>query len=295
MKKPGYFVSFVTFIAVLVLFLIIIYHLFFLREKDFVFEKDIDTRKQLAKYGFCICKNVISNEDADALKTQSIEKNYKSVKTILLENPHMTNMIHDVTGSPDYIFQDYVWIIQKSAVHTCHRDNNGNFFNKGQQHASYTALVYLEEMSKCLAVIPKSHTDVNSYFVDLKHSLQNVLCNKGDVIIFNANLIHVGTLNDKPDNLRVQLKITHKDDIQYIHYYQNFNKILNKENTNPVYLQKIQRHISCMFPGFSNLTQNENISSSRGTDNGAVVGYPQQVFSYLFYGNKNFYNLPNAF
>lgn len=292
MKKSRYFIFYVL---VLLLLLVSIYHLFYLQEADFIIEKDIDNREHLAKYGFCICKNVISNTETDLLKTQSIEKNYKSVKTFLLENPKMKNMINDVTGSPDYIFQDYVWIIQKSSVHTCHRDNNGDFFNDGQQHPSYTALVYLEDMSKCLAVIPKSHIDVNSYFFDLKHSLRNVLCNKGDVIIFNANLIHVGTLNNKPDNLRVQLKITHKDDIQYIHYYQNFNKILNKENTNPVYLQKIQRHISCMAPGFSNLTQKDNISSSRGTDNGAVVGYPQQVFSYLFYGNKNFYNLPNAF
>jgi hypothetical protein len=50
-----------------------------------------------------------------------------------------------------------------------------------------------------------------------------------------------------------------------------------------------------MFPIFSNLTQKENIRSSRGSDNGVQIGWFQQLFSYLFYGNSNFYDLPNAF
>lgn len=50
-----------------------------------------------------------------------------------------------------------------------------------------------------------------------------------------------------------------------------------------------------MFPYISNLSQTENIKSSRGTDNGAEVGNFQKIFSYIFYGNSNFYDLPNAF
>jgi hypothetical protein len=196
---------------------------------------------------------------------------------------------------PDYVFQDYVWIIKKSSVHTCHRDNNGDFFNEGQKYPSYTALVYLEDMDKCLGVIPKSHKNKYSYFVDFNGNLVNLPCKKGDVILFNANLIHVGTLNARDDNLRVQLKVTHKDDIDKISYYQNFNKVLNKDNTMPIHIRKAQRNLSCMFPGFSNLTQSENIRTSRGTDNGASIGVFQKWFSYLFYGDVDFYDLPNAF
>jgi hypothetical protein len=50
-----------------------------------------------------------------------------------------------------------------------------------------------------------------------------------------------------------------------------------------------------MFPIISNLTQNENIRSSRGTDNGVEIGFFQKIFSYIFYGNSQFYDLPNAF
>ena len=156
-------------------------------------------------------------------------------------------------------------------------------------------LVYLEDMEKCLSVIPKSHTEKNSYFIDFNGNLVNLLCKKGDVILFNANLIHVGTINNRDDNLRIQLKVTHKDDIKNISYYQNFNKILNKDNELPIYLRKAQRNISCMFPGISNLTQSENIRTSRGTDNGVNIGLFQQLFSFLFYGNSDFYDLPNVF
>lgn len=50
-----------------------------------------------------------------------------------------------------------------------------------------------------------------------------------------------------------------------------------------------------MFPFMSDLTQGENIRTARGSDNGVDIGLPQQAFYYIFYGNKDFYNLPNAF
>jgi len=56
-----------------------------------------------------------------------------------------------------------------------------------------------------------------------------------------------------------------------------------------------QKNASCMFPYISNLTQSEIIKSARGSDNGAKINMPQKIFSYLFYGNTQFYDLPNAF
>jgi hypothetical protein len=157
-------------------------------------------------------------------------------------------------------------------------------------------LVYLEDMKRCLSVIPESHLYKGSYFFNIDDSLRNVLCEKGDVIVFNANLIHVGTVDtEKEDNVRVQLKVTHHDDIPKIAYYQNFNKVLQTDNQLPVEVRAFQRNVSCMFPGFSDITQSENIRTARGSDDGVDVGYIQKVFSYLFYGNQDFYDLPNAF
>jgi hypothetical protein len=156
-------------------------------------------------------------------------------------------------------------------------------------------LIYLEDMHKCLGVIPTSHKNINSYNINLTNQVENLLCNKGDVILFNANLIHVGTLHSKNDHLRIQMKVTHKEDIKTLSYYEDFNKVLNQDNYLPKGFLHFQKNISCMFPYISNITQTENINSSRGSDNGAKIGYFQKLFSYFFYGNANFYDLPNAF
>lgn len=243
--------------------------------------------------GCCVIKNILTKDEIQLLQTKSINKEYLSVKNYLLYyNKTINNYITTIL-SPDYIFQDYIWIIQKSNVHTCHRDNNGDFFNKGQKHPSYTMLIYLEDMEKCLGIIPKSHKNINANNININNTVVNLLCNKGDAIIFNANLIHVGAINDKDDNLRIQLKITHKDDIKVLNYYQNYNKVLNIDNIIPKPIRKIQNKLSCMFPIISNYSQNENINSSRGTVEGANISIFQTIFSFFFYGNSNFYDLPN--
>ena len=83
--------------------------------------------------GFCIFHNVLNKEEINKLKKKCYEKKYKIVQDYLLNNHKLKNVIHSVTNI-DYKFQDYIWIIQKSSVHTCHRDNNGDFFNKNQKY-----------------------------------------------------------------------------------------------------------------------------------------------------------------
>jgi hypothetical protein len=276
------------------LIIIIIIHVI----QYFVFYTDItgDPQKyNLREHGLCIHKNVLTDQEIAKLVKCCDKDDYKTVKTALLRHPNIRKCMNHSTN-PGYVFQDYIWVIKKSSVHTCHRDNNGDFFNKGQKHPSYTVLVYLEDMDKCLGVIPTSHHNLNSYNVNMSDPVINMVCGKGDVIIFNANLIHVGTLNtDKEDNLRIQLKLTHKDDLDKIEYYQNFNKILNDDNTVPLYMRKAQKRLTCMFPGLANLTQSENIRTARGSSDGIDIGLSQRAFSYIFYGNDKFYDLPNAF
>jgi len=261
----------------------------FLKKERTTSPKKIYTLK---KEGFCIFHKVLTSSEIEVLKEKSSHNDYKYIKKYLLSHPKMNELVR-ISTNKQYQFQDYIWIIKKSSVHTCHRDNNGSFFNKNQKYPSYTMLVYLEDMEKCLGVLPGSQTDKNSYFINFTDPVTNILCKKGDVILFDANLIHVGTINSKDDNLRIQLKVTHKDDIPYISYYEDYNKVLDKENKIPKPLRKIQKNISCTFPGFSDLTQYENIRSSRGTENGATIGIGQRIFSYLFYGDSNYYDLSN--
>jgi hypothetical protein len=280
-----------NYIYLLVLILIVIITQYIYYDKVDVSDK----RYTLEQDGCCIIKQVLNQDEINNMKQLSDKNDYQEIKRSLLNNSKLRQLISVNTKNQDYIFQDYIWIIKKSAVHTCHRDNNGDFFNEGQKYPSYTMLVYIEDMDKCLGVVPESHKDINSFNYNFGDPTINLPCRKGDVILFNANLIHVGTINDKADNLRIQLKVSHKDDIDKLKYYQNFNKILNEDNTVPDVIRRIQKKGSCILPVLSNLTQSENIRTARGSVNGANIGWGQQLFSYFFYGKSNFYDLPNAF
>ena len=150
-------------------------------------------------------------------------------------------------------------------------------------------LLYLEDMEKSLGVIPNSHKNMNSFGINLINPVINLSCKKGDMIIFNANLLHVGTINEKDDHFRIQMKITHKDDIQAISFYENYNKILNEENKLPKAIRRFQRNISCLFPFISNLGQNTIQTTTQGTNN----NFLKKIYSYLFYGNDKVFDLPN--
>jgi ectoine hydroxylase-related dioxygenase (phytanoyl-CoA dioxygenase family) len=174
--------------------------------------------------GLTILSNVLRNDEINYLSELCKNKKYKEMKQLLLNNGKLkTECLQKTT--PDYVFQDYIWIIQKSAVHTCHRDNNGDFFNKGQTHPSYTVIVYLEPMEKCMGVIPKSHLKKDAFNYNITDQVVNLVCNPGDIILFNANLIHVGAMNKGNDHLRCQLKFSHKDDIEVLGYYEKYNKV----------------------------------------------------------------------
>ena len=243
----------------------------------------------LANTGYICRKNVFSPDEVKTLRKHCATNDFAILKKNLSLNRKLKNLISGELSN-DYVLQDYIFIIKRSMVHTCHRDYNGDFFNPGQKNPSYTMIIYLEDMEKCLSVLPVSHKSENSYFFNFTKPLTDIRCGPGDVILFNANLIHVGSFNSKDDNIRVQMKVSHKEDISTLSYYENYNKVLNQENTLPEFVRRAQQSLSCTFPGIANLTQSENIRSSRNND----IGWFQRVFSYLFYGKGDFYDLPNA-
>jgi ectoine hydroxylase-related dioxygenase (phytanoyl-CoA dioxygenase family) len=257
-----------------------------------LFTVDVLTTKpySLKRDGCCLLKNVLSKEDINILIQNCKHSHYKQAKEYVIAHKSILKRIQKYV-STDYNFQDYIVIIQKSAIHTCHRDYNGSLFNEGQKHPSYTVLIYLEEMEKCLGVIPKSHKSKYSYSLNLTNKVEHVVCKKGDVLLFDANLIHVGALNEKEDNVRIQMKITHKDDIDVLDYYEEYNKVLNEPNHLPKQIVKLQRDLSCMFPYISTLTQTDAMKQSAKNTQGSI----SKLFSYVFYGNSEFYNLKNAF
>ena len=246
----------------------------------------------LLKDGICIIKNTLTPNEISELIKKCNQNNYKSVKEEIQQNPTIYNAILNKTGK-GYEFHDYIFILKESAIHTCHRDANGSMFNN-LSSPSYTMILYLDSMDKCLGIIPQSHKDPQSYAINIKNPVKDVLCNKGDILLFDANIIHTGIITESPHNLRIQMKISHKSDISTLSYYTNYNKILNEKNEMPIELQKIQQNASCMFPIISNYTQSD-VKNTTQLQKDSYIPLYQQIFSYLFYGDRNYYNLKNAF
>lgn len=273
----------------LIIVLSIIILSIFLKRKKVI--KDMDpNKKNLNENGFVIFKSFIDSNQIVDFKDKIIKKKLNDIKKEITNSSKIKNKCINLLGT-SYIFQDYILGIIKSLVHTCHRDYNGDFFNKNQKMPSYTILIFLEDMDYSLDVIPKSHKNKFNNLFNFTDNTVSINCKKGDAILFNANLIHSGSFNKKLDNMRIQMKLTHKDDIESIKYYQNYNKYIDKTNNIPLYLKKIQKHISCQFPVFSDITQNIGINDS---SNGSNISLGQRIFSTLFYADPNYYILPSS-
>lgn len=200
--------------------------------------------------GFILLKNILSNDDLEHINKLISKNEIIEVKKYLMTNKNIIKTINKVLND-NYVFQDYIWFIKKSHVHTCHRDN------KDQQYDSYTIIFYIEDMKECISVIIGSHKNIFSYSINVLDARSNILCSKRDAILFNAGIINAKNF------ARIQMKLTHKDDLQVLEYYTDYNKVLEKENSNSLISQHIQQYLSCQFPFLSDMTQKQNINSAK--------------------------------
>lgn len=234
-----------------------------------------DKNARLSTNGYQVI-DCLSESDVNHLKSLWDANETNQMKTFIHQNPKVLGCIQTLIG-PKYSFQDYIFLIEKSKIHTCHRDNNSHVFNKDQKHPSYTIIFYLEPMNRCLDVIDKSSkSQMGIYLTDATKSIK---CNPGNAILFDANLIHSGSMNDKENHRRIQMKLTHVDDLETISFFQDYNKKLDEPNNNTMFVTKLQKHFSCQVPIISDLFKNDAAKPI------------EKIFSKLFYGNENFYNL----
>jgi hypothetical protein len=231
----------------------------------------------IKKDGITIIKKILSDEQADNIK-QLVEDGYHlEAKKKILTSKTIKNRIKDIFG-PDYEFHDYIFVIKKSQFNACHRDYNGKFFNSTQKNPSYTIIIYLQDMDKCLDVITGSHKHITKNMFNITDISETVLCTKGDAILFDANLIHSGSLNKNESNPRIQMKISHiKDRDDSLKFFQQYNKILNKENNQPKWTKKLQKHLSCIAPIISQFSQKYDNNKYKETNNN------DNIISKLFY------------
>jgi hypothetical protein len=240
-----------------------------------MYNRNIDKNNyKLNNDGIIIIPNFLNIEEISMIN-KLLEEN-KS-------NDNIKNYIHNnkknilkLIGT-DYEFQNYIFIIKKSQFNACHRDYNGQFFNENQKYPSYTLLIYLYKMDKCLDIIPKSHKNKDKNNLNITDLTESVKCNVGDAILFDSNLIHSGSINKNEDNPRIQMKISHKDDrYNALQFFENYNKQLNNPTKYSKWIQKLQKHLSCIFPIISQYTQKYDNNKNNDNNN-------HNIFSKYFY------------
>lgn len=229
--------------------------------------------------GYEVLDCLNENEVNHALELIELRK-YTELQQMIQNNPEVLREIRRVVG-PEYVFQDYMLSLEKSAISTCHRDENGQLFN-GQTHPAYTILFFLEPMDACLDVIGGSHKRRD--FINVSRPLESIPCTPGQAVLFNADLIHSGSMNDRDDNRRVQMKLIHKEDIGKIPQFDDYHKVADASKTNARWYTKFVRDMSCTFTGVADITKNgENMPA-----------FIKTLYRYVAYGGGDRYKLHNV-
>jgi hypothetical protein len=213
-----------------------------------------DENHSLTKDGFCLLKNVFDSSEVDYMANQTHDQSNASlnqIKTFIINHQKLLNMLKQQCKLNEYEFNDYVFAILGSQISTCHRDFNGTMFHDQLQHPTYTMVIYLHKMKSCMDVVPESHLREynNNYFID---NSKHVACEIGDVLLFNSNLIHAGSIiNDDVSNPRIQMKICHKDDRKHLDFLEDYTRVLSVHDDDPQSMNmmtQFSKHYSCQFP-----------------------------------------------
>jgi|UniRef100_A0A6C0H1Q4 hypothetical protein len=237
-------------------------------------------KTQLEKHGVVLIHNVLSKQDIENLKKYASNDNIIDAKKYIVNSYPIKSIINNLLGK-DYIFQDYIFLIKRSQFHTCHRDYNGDLYNETQKHPSYTILFYLDEMEKCLDVLPQSHL-TREHDYNLTDYTQTVYCRAGDAILFNANLVHNGSLNEDDKHMRIQMKVSHRSDLKTLGFYNKYNKILNVDSNDTMIFKRLQKHVTCQFPILSNyIKQYDKNNADNNTQNESTSSFFSSLFPKL--------------
>jgi len=237
-----------------------------------------------------VIPHLISDKEIQKYKDYIKNAKILHMKEEILNSETIKHRLNTIL-SPSYEFHDYIFLLKKSQIHTCHRDYNGDFFNERQKFPSYTMIIYLEPMEKCLEIIPTSHESFYNNAINITDNTETVVCKPGDALLFNGNLIHTGSINKNENNMRIQLKISHIEDHETLGFYQNYHKILDKTNTHPKWIKYMQKHISCQFPIVSAYSQKYDFNVVSENKNNTFL---KSLYSNIMYGDSTFYELNTA-
>lgn len=228
----------------LVLLIVIMYLYRYLLRDNYL---NIEQTTNLETDGYIILKNILTKNELEFVSKLWDSGKYKEINDYIIPKFRL-----DKIFKPDYVLMDYIMFIENSVLHTCHRDNNAYQFND-IKNRSYTMLLYIDDMNKCLDILPKSHNTYNDFYtIDRTKTFS---CKPGDLIIFDSGLVHAGSVDSNDNNRRIQFKVTHKDDVKLLSYFDKYHKLVSKKNTNSYLSKLVQKHFTCQYPILADVTQ----------------------------------------
>jgi hypothetical protein len=225
--------------------------------------------------------DVFSESEVNYILGLINSKKYLDAQKFIQNHSGFLKQVNQLLGE-DYVFMDYIFTIEKSSISTCHRDENGSVFTPQNKYPSYTIIFYLESMKACLDIIPGSHKERNAIY--LSTPLESIPCKPGQAILFDADLIHSGSINTKNDNKRIQMKIIHKDDLDNLKEFHKYYKVGDATKETSLQNTLFYRKLSCTFPGIADLTKNGN----------AMPPFLNKLYKKLVYGDEDNYKLKNV-
>ena len=221
------------FILIFVYFLIM-----FSTIENYLHFEDKNYSKQLYDYGITCIHNLFNEYEIKQLRNFANTNNLQKIKTFVENSRTWKQTLNEILGN-EYVIIDYVFLIKKSCIHTCHRDYNNQYYNKDQQYPSYTFIIYLEDMEKCLDVIPGSQKSENEN--DYKNNIYKCkFCSKTFTRNYSLSR-HLKTCKAKKENfdllkmydmIHLLKKENNEIKIQQVkkdEEYQNNTNKLNKE------------------------------------------------------------------
>jgi hypothetical protein len=112
----------------------------------------------------------------------------------------------------DYHFLDYEYKIINSTIYTFHRDVTSSQNYQKLLYPSYTVIFYFTDNTndKLISICPNSNKQ--KFYISDPITICGRKCG-GRAILFNADMVHAGAINETSERTAFQYKICHKDDI----------------------------------------------------------------------------------
>jgi len=218
--KQNYTLVLKFIVVIFIVFLV--YIVYYSMEHYENYQTSIKTRT-LDRDGFSVFYN-----PSYAINTMDYPSN--QLKTDVLE-----------TLPPDYMFIDYVYKINDSALSTFHRDVTSSKHIFNTKHTVYTLILYKYD-GDFLSVCPAS----NKSYPFVWSKIVNIDGKAGTAFLFDCDLLHAGRVNNCKERKVIQYKICHKDDLDKLKSLQKIYVEKREQCVNNTF-EKLKRKLSYFF------------------------------------------------